>query len=63
MIDDTFEQQLDEHLAQQEDREIEQRPLRRVERLVQQALEDQEVATVSIREAQRSLEVLIDSME
>jgi hypothetical protein len=63
MIADTFKQQLDQHLAQQEDCEIQQRPLRRVEWLVQQALEDQEAATVSIRAAQRSLEDLMDSVE
>jgi hypothetical protein len=63
MIADTFKQQLDQHLAQQEDCEIQQRPLRRVEWLVQQALEDQGAATVSIRAAQRSLEDLMDSVE
>jgi hypothetical protein len=56
------EQQIDAYLAFIEDREIEQRPLLRVAWLVQQALEDQEEATVSIREAQRSLEILIDSV-
>ena len=58
MIADTFKQQLDQHLAQQEDREMQRNSL--VAKAIRKSLLDNIEAIEALEESQRSLKYLED---